>query len=59
MLTVSTDNQVMAQLNNNASNAGATNNTISSIIENNYADLVLVDYDGSNIRWLKILVQAE
>jgi hypothetical protein len=48
MLTVSTDNQVMAQLNNNASNAGATNNTVSSIIENNYADLVLVDYDGNN-----------
>jgi hypothetical protein len=38
----------MAQLNNNTSNAGATNNTVSSIIENNYADLVLVDYDGNN-----------
>jgi hypothetical protein len=46
---VSVGNQAIAQsLSNNTSSAGTTNSTISSIIENNYADLVLVDYDGNN-----------
>jgi hypothetical protein len=43
-------NQAIAQSlpNSNMSSTGANNSTISSIIENNYADLVLVDYDGNN-----------
>ena len=49
-LTVNTDNQTAAQSssNNTTSNTAGTNSTISSVIENNYADLVLVDYDGNS-----------
>jgi hypothetical protein len=46
VLSLIIDNDTIAQTSNNTSNA--TNSTISSIIDNNFADLVLVDYDGSN-----------
>lgn len=50
MFIFNMDNHAIAQSssNNVTSNTGAINSTISSIIEENFADLVLVDYDGNN-----------